>query len=71
MVSEGKGRYFKNTQNRHLIYLPSTFTEDSMFPFLLKTDSKLHTKVSFNNKKEQMLIEKWNARLKVGKLQNP
>lgn len=39
--------------------------------FLSKTDSKLHTKVSFNNKKEQMLIEKWNARLKVGKLQNP
>ena len=61
MVSKGKGRYFKNTQNRHFIYLPSTFAEDSMFPFPLKTDSKVHVKVSFNNEKKQMLIEKWNT----------
>jgi hypothetical protein len=61
LVSEGKGRYFRNTQNRHFIYLPSKLAEDSMFPFPLKLDSKVHVKISFNNEKKQLLIEEWNT----------
>jgi hypothetical protein len=61
LVSEGKGRYFKNTQDRHFIYLPSTLAEDSMFPFALKPDSKVHVRISFNSANKQLLVEKWIA----------
>lgn len=33
MVSEGKGRLFKRSDNKYLIYLPVYLAEDSVFPF--------------------------------------
>ncbi len=33
MVSSGKGRFFKRTDDKYLIYLPVYVAEDSMFPF--------------------------------------
>jgi hypothetical protein len=61
LVSEGKGRIFKNTQCRYFIYLPTTLAEDSMFPLPLKPDSGIHVKISFNPAKKQLIVEKWSA----------
>jgi len=33
MVSEGRGRLFKRSDDKYLIYLPVGLAEDSMFPF--------------------------------------
>jgi len=33
MVSEGRGRLFRRTDGKYLIYLPVYLCEDSMFPF--------------------------------------
>jgi len=33
MVSEGRGRLFRRTDGKYLIYLPVYLAEDSMFPF--------------------------------------
>jgi hypothetical protein len=60
-VSEAKGRLFKNTQGRYFIYLPKTLAEDSLFPFPLKPDSKMHVKLSFSHAKKQVLVKKWSA----------
>jgi len=33
MVSEGRGRLFRRTDGKYLIYLPKSLADDSMFPF--------------------------------------
>ena len=67
MVSEAKGRIFKNTLGRYFIYLPIGLAEDSMFPFPLKPDSKIRVKISFNPAKKQLLVEKWSTDSKKAK----
>ena len=58
MVSEGKGRLFRRTDGKYLIYLPVYFAEDSMFPF--KGSDSILVKVSFKpGGKKELLIEKW------------
>ena len=32
MVNEGRGRLFKRSDDKYLVYLPVDFAEDSMFP---------------------------------------
>ena len=59
MVSEGKGRLFRRTDGKYLIYLPVYFAEDSMFPF--KGSDSILVKVSFKpGGKKELLIEKWS-----------
>ena len=59
LVSEAKGRLFKNTQNHYFIYLPLTLAEDSMFPISLKAELSVPIKISFDTAKKQIIIEKW------------
>jgi len=33
MVNEGRGRLFKRSDDKYLVYLPVGLAEDSMFPF--------------------------------------
>jgi len=59
MVSEGKGRLFRRTDGKYLIYLPVYFAEDSMFPF--KGSDSILVKVSFKpGGKKELLVEKWS-----------
>ena len=67
MVSEGKGRLFRRTDGKYLIYLPLDMAKDSMFPFKnwqkdKRTGEKnsIHVKVSFKPGADQsLIIEKW------------
>jgi len=58
LVSEAKGRIFKNAQGRYFIYLPIGLAEDTLFPFSLKPDSKIYVKISVNTAKKQLIVEK-------------
>jgi len=58
MVSEGKGRLFRRTDGKYLIYVPLKLAEDSMFPFKTKTSIKL--KISFKIGDNKLIVEKWN-----------
>jgi hypothetical protein len=58
MVSEGRGRLFRRTDGKYLIYLPVYLAEDSMFPF--KGSDSILVKVSFKpGGQQKLLIEKW------------
>ena len=58
MVSEGRGRLFRRTDGKYLIYLPVYLAEDSMFPF--KGSDSILVKVSFKpGGKQELLIEEW------------
>ena len=58
MVSEGRGRLFRRTDGKYLIYLPVYFAEDSMFPF--KGADSILVKVSFKpGGAKRLVIEKW------------
>jgi hypothetical protein len=58
MVSEGRGRLFRRTDGKYLIYLPVYFAEDSMFPF--KGSDSILVKVSFKpGGDDKLIIEKW------------
>ena len=66
MVSEGRGRLFRRTDGKYLIYLPVYLAEDSMFPFTDFTRGKrggsdsIDVKVSFEpGGKDKLIIEKW------------
>ena len=56
MVSEGKGRIFRRTDGKYLIYLPLNLATDSMFPF---KGSSIPVKVSFKVGEKKLIIEKW------------
>ena len=58
MVSEGRGRLFRRTDGKYLIYVPLKLAEDSMFPFKTKTSIKL--KISFKIGDNKLIVEKWN-----------
>lgn len=45
MVSEGRGRLFRRTDGKYLIYVPVYLAEDSMFPF--KGSDSILVHVSF------------------------
>jgi len=45
MVSEARGRIFRRTDGKYLIYVPVYLAEDSMFPF--KDSDSIFVKVSF------------------------
>jgi hypothetical protein len=59
LVSEGKGRLFRRTDGKYLIYLPVDLAEDSMFPFPLKNRSEVYVKVIFELGKDYLLVERW------------
>lgn len=63
MVSEGKGRLFRRTDGKFLIYLPVGLAEDSMFPLKNWQKSKrtgernsIPVRVSFQPKGPKRLI---------------
>ena len=56
MVSEGKGRLFKRSDGKYLIYLPLDLATDSMFPF---KGSSIPVKVFFKIGDDKLIIEKW------------
>ena len=58
MVSEGRGRLFRRTDDKYLIYVPVKLAEDSMFPFKTKTSMKL--KISFKIGGNKVIVEKWD-----------
>ncbi len=55
MVSEGRGRLFRRSDGKYLIYLPKDFCEDSMFPF--KCADSVYVKVSFELGDNKLLIQ--------------
>lgn len=58
MVSEGKGRLFRRTDGKYLIYVPLDLCEDSMFPFKVpEADPSVQVKISFKigGKKELLM----------------
>jgi len=57
LVSEGRGNLFKRN-GKYFIYLPVHLAEDSMFPFLSKSEPNMHLKITFN--KNKLIAEKWN-----------
>jgi hypothetical protein len=57
MVSEGRGRLFRRTDDKYLIYVPVKLAEDSMFPF--KTDTSMKLKISFKIGDNKVTVEKW------------
>jgi len=66
MVSEGRGRLFKRSDDKYLIYLPVGLAEDSMFPFKnwqedQRTGEKnsIRVKVSFKRGVQRLVIEEW------------
>jgi hypothetical protein len=61
LVSEAKGRFYKNSQEHYFVYVPLGVAEDSLFPLQLRPDSSIPVKVIFNAEKKQLIIEKWTA----------
>jgi len=66
MVSEGRGRLFKRSDDKYLIYLPVGLAEDSMFPFRnwqedQRTGEKnsIRVKVSFKRGVQRLIVEEW------------
>jgi len=57
MVSEGRGRLFRRTDGKYLIYLPVYLAEDSMFPF--KDADSVQVKVHFKIGDDKLIVEKW------------
>ena len=55
MVNVGRGRLFRRKDGKYLIYLPSSLTLDSQFPF--KIESSMRVKVSFKIGEEEVVIE--------------
>lgn len=57
MVSEGRGRLFRRTDGKYLVYVPVGLAEDSMFPF--KEDSvSVHVSFSPDGSK-RLTIRPW------------
>jgi len=65
VVKEGKGRLFRRTDDKYLIYLPLDLATDSMFPF--KTETSVKVKVSFKVGDDKLVIEKWENKQGVVK----
>ena len=65
MVNEGKGRLFRRTDGKYLIYLPLDLATDSVFPF--KTETSVKVKVSFKVGDDKLVIEKWENKQGVVK----
>jgi len=66
MVNEGRGRLFKRSDDKYLVYLPVGLAEDSMFPFQdwqdgQRTEEKntIPVKVSFKRGVKRLIIEEW------------
>jgi len=67
MVSDGKGRLFKRTDGKYLIYVPVYLAQDSMFPFHITGEGKrgrqtgsIEVKISFKpGGKKELLIQEW------------
>jgi len=59
MVIEGRGRLFRRSDGKYLIYLPLDLAEDSMFPW--KVQDSIKVKVSFEagSKNKRLIIEEW------------
>ena len=55
MVNVGKGRLFRRTDGKYLIYLPVDLATDSQFPF--KTETSVKVKVSFKIGEKKLVIE--------------
>jgi len=66
MVNEGRGRLFKRSDGKYLVYLPVGLAEDSMFPFQdwqegprIGAKNTIPVKVSFERGVERLIIEEW------------
>jgi len=67
VVNEGRGRVFRRTDGKYLIYLPLDMAKDSMFPFKNWQEDKItgeknsiHVKVSFKpGAGQRLIIEEW------------
>jgi hypothetical protein len=60
MVKKGKGRLFKRTNGKYLIYVPVALAEDNMFPFpLVEVGSAVSVKGSFEIGGDKLTVEKW------------
>jgi len=58
MVNEGRGRLFRRTDGKYLIYVPKSLAEDSMFPF--KGRDSVHMKISFKpGRPQRLIVEEW------------
>jgi len=55
VVNVGKGRLFRRTDGKYLIYLPVYLADDSQFPF--KTETSVRVKVSFKIGEKKLVID--------------
>jgi hypothetical protein len=59
MANEVRAHILRTKDGKHIIYLPGKLTDDSMFPF--KGVNSIPIKVSFQNGKNELIIEKLNS----------
>lgn len=58
MVSRGRGRLFRRTDGKYLIYLPVYLAEDSMFPF--KGSDSILVEVFFKpGGRKELIVRPW------------
>jgi hypothetical protein len=62
MTTEGRGRLFRNTEGRYILYLPQKVVDDSMFPF--NGAERVSVKISFSPG-GKLIIEKSAISLKI------
>ena len=64
LVNEGKGRLFRRTDGKYLIYVPLKLAEDSMFPFKLEATEEISNstkvKISFKIGGQKLTVEKYS-----------
>jgi len=66
MVSSGKGRLFRRTDGKYLIYLPVYLAKDSMFPF--KGSDSIRVEISFEpNGPKQLIVKPYEEPLVMEK----
>jgi hypothetical protein len=56
MANEVKAKIVRTKEGKYQIYVPAKLSDDSMFPF--KGVEKTYVKISFENGKNQLSIEK-------------
>ena len=60
VVKEGKGRLFRRTDGKYLIYVPVALAEDGMFHFPLdEASTAVSVKISFEIGGDKLTVEKW------------
>lgn len=59
MVKEGRGRLFRRSDGKYLIYLPVDLAVDSMFPWKVQDSIKVKVSFEVGSKNKCLIVEEW------------